>query len=147
MSNSKRVPDSDSETPTQAPKALGEKIEAAIQARYEANLDANEAIRLLIKTGQKAAYVRARVGDGQRVMEFEVFVRDVAGPALDGALGPAVDFLDSVLEQYFDADRDAYLPIDYVGHPYEDTVVFARQQARDLVAEAEADKWLNPPEA
>ncbi len=100
----------------------------------------------MAKEGPKAGYVRAWVGDETPVVQFELFVRDVPGAGLEGPLGPAVDFLDGVLAEFFEEDRDASLPLDFVGHPYDDTVVFARQEKRDLLAEADAEKWLNAEE-
>ena len=145
MITGKKVPPPapDRETPHDVDSELVTSIADGFTEQYGHLLDEDERIAVIAREGPRAAYLRVRVGDVRHVVEFEVFVRDVAGAGLEGALGPAVDFLDGVLTEFFDEDRDASLPLDYVGHPYDDTVVYARQETRDLLAEAEAEKWLN----
>lgn len=146
MSDSKRTPDVAQETPNDIDVQVCATIAAGLTEQYKAELGDDERFTILAKEGKDAAYLRAWVGDERHIVEFELFVRGVAGEGLEGALGPAVDFLDGVLAEFFEEQRDASLPLDFVGHPYDDTVVFARQEKRDLLAEAEAEKWLNAEE-
>jgi len=117
-------------------------VEAALALRYGKELQAGETIRIEASTGPGSAFVRASVGPEARPHRFEVFARGIPGEGLDGALGVVLDFLDGALTEYFDEHRDAYLPLDFVGHPYEGHVVFARSELRDLEAEAAARALL-----
>lgn len=146
MSDTKQAPNVAQETPSDIDPELCSTIAAGLTEQYKSELQTGERFTILAKEGKDAAYLRAWVGDERHVVEFELFVRGVAGEGLEGALGPAVDFLDGVLAEFFEEQRDASLPLDFVGHPYDDTVVFARQEKRDLLAEAEAEKWLKAEE-
>ena len=134
------------ETPKKLSPQLTASLEEALHQRHGDFLEAGESIRVSARTGKKAAFLQARVGTDDIVMEFEVFARDVKGDALDCALGVIVDFLDGVLDEFFEEDRDAYLPLDYTAHPYETddgtVYVLARQEGRNYKAEEAADAIL-----
>lgn len=142
-----KAPAPEQETPEPLPATLLRELEGALQRAHQASLEGDEGIRLEGREGPRAGWLLARVGEEGRPWEFELFVRDVAGEGLDGPLGVLLDFLDGVLTEFFEADRDAWLPLDFVGHPYElggglTCVVFARGTRRDLDAEAAADRLL-----
>ena len=131
------------ETPTSILRALRSDLEAALFERHGGRLAKDETIRIDAQTGTGAAKVAATVGDARRGHVFEIFVRGVAGEPLEGALGLVVDYLDSVLEEWFAGEREGNLPLDFEGRPFENTIVFVRSEVHDWVAEAEAARWLD----
>lgn len=130
------------EAPESVPLSLLQDLETLLSQRYGGALEDGERIRVDAKTGAKAAWLQARVGTSDRGHEFELFTRDVADEGLDGALGLLVDFLDGVLEAFFAAARDAYLPLEFAARRFEDTLLFARSEYRDYTAEAAAEALL-----
>lgn len=138
-------PDPTREAPTPADEGLLRDLEALLHERYGATLVPDEQISVSARTGASAAWLRARVGDAERALEFELFTR-LGEPASssedDDLLAWLIDFLDGVLAEFFAADRDAYLPLDFTPHAFEGRWIFARSELRDFAAEAAANAWL-----
>jgi hypothetical protein len=137
-----RAPALDEETPQDVEASLLAQVSAALNERHGGGLMFGEAIEVAARSGDRAAYLRAAVGNTERAHELELFARDVPGDELEGALGVLVDYLDAVLEEWFAADREGGLPLDFEARPYAGTTVFVRQQLREYALEAEADRWL-----
>lgn len=53
-----------------------------------------------------------------------------------------LDFLDWCLESYFHEDRDAFLPLDWASHRFEDVEVYAKGELRNSFLDDAADAWL-----
>jgi hypothetical protein len=129
------------ETPDDAPRALVRDLRRALKERHRRGLGADR-VKIEAKTGPEAAWLKCAIGSDARAHEIELFVRDVDDSGIDGGLGVLVDFLDGALEQFFEADRDAWLPLDFTGHPAGEHVVLARMELRDYAAERMADELL-----
>ena len=130
------APDINTECPEETPADLIHRIEESLLERFEEHLTAANELQVISRVGKQAAYLRCQIGPKNRTHDFHFFTRDVPGIELDGALGVVLDFADGALEQFFEADRDAYFPLDYTGHPFGDGfTVYARSQLRDFVAE------------
>ncbi len=142
MPRATRAPAILQETPKILLEDMRHLIETSLNEKNAEFLLHNESIRVAGRRGKKAAYLQARVGTEDEVMQFEVFARDFKGVDFDGAIGAVVDFLDGVLEEYFGEDREAYLPLDFTAHPYEEGFVFARQEKRRFAVEEAGDVLL-----
>lgn len=141
------APDVERETPQDADPELLAMAAEALSMRIAGALGPHDEIELVGKVGNRAAYIRTRVGPRQRPHEMELFVREVPGAGFEGALGVLVDYLDGVLEEWAASGREGTLPLDYEGRPYEledgGTIsVYVRGEVRDLEAEAGATQWL-----
>ncbi|MCP4502841.1 MAG: hypothetical protein GY822_23120 [Deltaproteobacteria bacterium] len=145
MPRATRAPAILQETPKMLPEDMRRIIETGLNEKNATFLDEGERIRVAGRRGKKAAFLQARVGNETLVMQFEVFARDFKGTDFDGPVGAVVDFLDGVLDEYFDEDREAYLPLDFTAHPYENGFVFARQEKRNFAAEEAGDALLAKP--
>ena len=119
---------------------LGDLQKALCQRHAGSSQDA-ESIRLEGGQGPGAAWLKASVPRGRQVHEVEIFTRDVPGEALE-AIGLVADYLDGVLTELTEADGEAFLPLDFVGAPFEGFTIFARSRLRDLEAERLADELL-----
>lgn len=138
-------PEPEREAPAPADGSLLQALESLLADRYGAALSAGERIAVAARSGPAAAWLCARVGDADRGMEFELFTRTMPKAApneADALLELLIDFLDGVLEEYFAAERDAFLPLDFSPRRYESHWIFARSEMRDYTAEAAADAWL-----
>ncbi len=142
MSDPRRAPDLDRETPHLVAGDLLEQTHAALTERFGDRLDDGDAIDLVLRRGDGAGHLWCAVGPSHRPHVFEFFCRDVEGPFAGGALAVLLDFCEGSLEQYFDEDKDAGFALDYVGHPFEGHIVFAKSELRDFHAEQLADEWL-----
>ena len=138
-----RAPTPESEAPSPVEPELLADVEEALVERHGAGLSDDETVRLEASSGASAAWLKARVGNDQRAHEAELFVRDVDGDGLDGALGVLVDYLDGLLEEWLASERDAWLPLDWDARAYEDLTLFARGDLRDRAAERAADALLS----
>jgi hypothetical protein len=121
-----------------------QQIADALRERHGASLRPGETLDIGARTGKRAAELACMVGTERRAHEVVLFVRNVDGEGIDGALGVLVDYLDAILEELAGSD-DHYLPLDDEGRPYEKHVVFVRGIVRDYVAEEAAAKLLDEP--
>ncbi len=147
MGTKTRPPAPDDETPVHADADLLDDVEAALATRYAKDLADGEQIVVDARTGPRAAWIGAAIDEGAKVHELELFLRDVPGDGLDGALGVLVDYLQGVLDELFAAERHASLPLDWEGRPYDGKVVYARGEKRDYEAEDAAAALLDEPPA
>jgi hypothetical protein len=137
-----RPPDPAAETTARVDGALLAQIIDALGDRH--GLDEME---LDGRTGDDAGWLRARIGPETETWELELFVRDVPGEALDGAVGALVDYLDGFLGAWVDNDREGWAPLDWEGRRYaldDDTTcsVYVRGEVRNLMAEQARDRLL-----
>jgi hypothetical protein len=137
-----KKPDPTAETPNPAPEDLQRDAEALLARAHATALLPNEKLELKALLGSDAAHLSLWLGDADQGILFEFFVRDQKGSPPKGAFGLALDFAGGVLAEFFDQGRNGGLPLDYVGHPFDGGVVFARQEKRHLKAEAMADAFL-----
>lgn len=137
------APDIETECPADGGDDLASHIEQGLIEKFDKHLKDLSEIKIQIRLGYQAAYLQCRVGSSEHMHQFDFFARNVPGVDFDGALGVLVDFLDGAMEQFFEADRDAYFPLDYTGHPCPGGhTVYARSTLRNLIAEEAADQFL-----
>jgi hypothetical protein len=140
--HARRAPDPAAETTDRVDGGLLSQIIDALADRHA--LDETE---LDGRTGAGTGWLRARIGPETETWEVELFVRNVGGEALDGALGVLVDYLDGFLEGWTSAGREGWAPLDWEGRPYaldddELCVVYVRGEVRNLDAERARDRLL-----
>lgn len=138
-----RAPAPESEAPSPADPDLLADVESALVERHGDALTDDESVRLEATLGPDAAWLKARIGSEERAYEAELFAREVEGEGLDGALGALVDYLDGLLEEWLASERDAWLPLDWEGRPYDGLTLYARGDLRDYAAERAADALLS----
>jgi hypothetical protein len=96
------------------------------EERFEDFLRDDDRLKVQALLGDDAAYLLIEVGAEARRCFFEFFCE-----ARDG-----------VLREYFEADRDAYLPLDFSPFTFEDNTIYARSELRNLNAESAAQDLL-----
>lgn len=138
-----RAPAPEREAPSPVSSELLGDVEEALVERHGERLSDDESVRLEASLGASAAWLKARIGSDERGYEAELFVRDVDGDDLDGALGVLVDYLDGLLAEWLASERDAWLPLDWAPRAYDAFTVFARGDVRDYAAERAADALLS----
>ena len=136
------APEPDREAPRAVREPLLRDITAALTARHSDTLDDGEHIRVEARTGDDAAWLRARVGTDARAWQVELFARSVPGHELDGALAVLVDWLDGALLEWARGGRDAWLGLDWDRRAVDDVTLWVRGELRDYEAEAMADRLL-----
>lgn len=135
-------PSPEQETSTPLDDALLGDIESALVERHGHALYDTEQLTLEGTTGPQAARLRFTVGDEDTRYEGELFVRGLADPSLDGALGILVDFLDGLLERWTEGGRAEWLPLEWATYGFEQATVWGRGDVRRPRLEREADLLL-----
>ena len=138
----RRPPEPVSETTARIEGPLLAQIVDALVTRHgldEAELDG--------RSGDASAWLRMRIGPEQETWELELFVRDLPGEALDGAVGVLVDYLDGFLDAWVNNEREGWAPLDWEGRPFtladdKTYIVFVRGEVRNLEAEDARDHLL-----
>lgn len=123
-------------------KDLQNMIMDALNERFTKRLNAGEHIFVEAFTGFESAYLIIRIGNQDKMHEFEFFTKNMRGDELDGALGLLVDYADGVLEEFFRFKRNRFLPIDFVQREYDSHPVFARHELKSPQATSMADELL-----
>jgi len=135
-------PDPEQVAPKPAPDALRDDVERALNERHQEQLAADEIVRVELRTGRDAGWLRARVGTLEHAWEMELCATDVTGEGLEGALGVLVDWFDGALEEWLANERTGWVSVAWNTRTYDGTTLWARGEVRDFAAEAAADEWL-----
>jgi len=120
--------------------ALVRTLRDALVRKYQKSLNSSS-FSLELKSGNACAWLMCKVGDISQHC-FELFVADVPGDEIEGALGVIIDFLDGVLDEFFAADRDAYLSLDYSLYKFGEYDVYGRSTLVQPALESDADALL-----
>jgi len=133
---------------TAVPKSLIADIETELASTYYKYLKDNEKIHVFGELNKEAAYLRAVVGTEAKGEVFDLFLNDAEGlkMGLDGILGLLLDFLNSILKEYFEEERDARMPLDYTPFTFQNRTILGNQEFRNFELEAQADAILNKSE-
>ena len=101
-------------------------IIAALKKKHRLSLRTTDNVVVTGNFGPDAAFLRCTIGDDKRRVCIEIFVRNVVGEGLDGALGVVVDYLDGVIAAYFESGRNGRFPADFRASHFNEHVVYLR---------------------
>lgn len=134
-----------SETPTKWSTAAVSALSDVLDAAFGENLAPSESLVVSLFSGDGAARLEIDLVTTSVTESFAFFMREitVTPDALDGDVLHLVDYAGAILGAFFEADRDARLPLDFVGQPYENRTVYSRQTSRNPALEAQADELLD----
>jgi len=135
-------PDLEKETPFFISSDLKNDITLLLNKHYRFFLKAHESISISAKTGDKASWVKTQIGDLNQAHVFEFFINDCEGSDLLGGLDLLIDYLDGVLNEFFKEDRNAFFPLDFTPHLFEDHTIWARHEFHNFKAESLASELL-----
>lgn len=124
-------------------KDLEENAGELLLEKYDTHLKSTETIRLEALHGSNCLLLRALVGTQEKAHCFELFTDSPTQPSMQ--FGLLLDFLDGVLEEFFEHERNAGLPLDFVKRKFEGADLLVRQELRNFEAERLAEELLNPP--
>ena len=110
-------------------------IQNILQKKYESHLNPSEQISLRLIKDHEGFWLKALLGSPQRAHEFMLVSKENTHELL-------IEFLDGVLEDFFKADRNAYLPLDFSERVFDNKTLWVKQEFRDFEAEELAKKWL-----
>ena len=115
-----------------------------LHSQFGAHLHANEYFQVTLKRGSSAAYLKIELMQTEdRGNIFEFFMKTRAGlKDTCNIPEPMLDVRGHALEQHFQSDREAHLPLDYTPYLIEGHDVYAREAFRDFALEKAADAWL-----
>lgn len=135
-------PDPERVAPTPVGEGLRLDVERALQEQLGGALEAGESVRVEVRDGPEAAWLRVRVGTDASAWEMELCATDVLGEGLEGALGKLVDWLDGALAEWLGNERTGWVSVGWEPREYDGAKLWARGEVRDFAAEAAADDWL-----
>ncbi|MFH1807884.1 MAG: hypothetical protein ABIJ09_04020 [Pseudomonadota bacterium] len=120
---------------------LANRAELALQDRHADGLKPGErfAVRLLHHGDARRVQVQIIDPTQDRVLEL---VADVPELVDEEAIPLALDFLDRVLDEVLQNDREAYPPLDPTPYTFEDQVVYLSGGVRRPGLEKQADELL-----
>ena len=121
-------PNLDKETPCLADQQLITDINSLLNDRFITYLDNTNKIQSAIRTGDNASWLELRIGDQDQAHVFEFFTRDMEKSELGGGLELLVDFADGALSEFFEANQNAFFPLDYTIYNFEDFQIFAKHE-------------------
>ena len=87
--------------------------------------------------------LKALVGTMDKAHLFEIFA-DSQDLDEDEQFALLLDFLDGVLEEFFEHERNGGLPLDFAKRTFEGVDILVRQELRNFKAERLADELLDP---
>lgn len=121
-------PNLDKETPCLAQSQLITDINTLLNERFKKYLQNNNSIQSAVRTGDTASWLELRIGDQDQAHVFEFFTRDHEKSDLGGGLDLLIDFADGAITEFFQADQNAFFPLDYTIYNFENCQLFAKHE-------------------
>lgn len=122
-------------------ETLADEAAELLTARHESGLGANETILLELATGSGHLRITLSLNDGLADTRTE-FVAELAGPPDLEAVHLVLDFLDGVLAEHLQSDREAMPLLDPAPYGFEgQTITLCGRRWRPAL-EAQADALL-----
>lgn len=106
-----------------------------LQKKYQTNLAPLEKITLSFYKDKDGFWLKTLVGTENKAHEF-MFVAE------DEDFDLLVDYLDGVLEEFFESDREALLPLDLSKRIFDNKTLWVKHEFRNFEAEKLAKIWL-----
>jgi hypothetical protein len=136
------LPNPNTETPCLADSNLQKDINHLLNDCYQAHLKKHESISVIARFGDNASYLNVQVGDNNRAHVFEFFMRDCRESDLNCGLDFLIDYLDGILLEFFEEDRNAFFPLDFTPRDFASYQIWARHEFHDFKAESLALELL-----
>lgn len=106
-----------------------------LQKKYQTYLAPLEKITLSFYKDKDGFWLRTLVGTEKKAHEFMFTTEDDNFDLL-------VDYLDGILQEFFESERDALLPLDLSKRVFDDKTIWVKHEFRNFEAEELAKIWL-----
>ncbi len=120
---------------------LADEAAELLSRRHEEGLRANERIHLQLSPGLERLRITLSLSDPLADSTTE-FVAELAGPTDEAAIHLVLDFLDGVLAEHLQSDREAMPLLDPAPYTFEGRTISLCGQRRRPDLEAQADALL-----
>lgn len=127
--------------PSPLDKDIIKLMQNGLKEKYSAQLDAHESITVRASSGKDSVFLQVEVGDQQKAHAFDFFIEKCEDP--DDAIWDLLDFSDGVLGEFFAAERDAWLELDFSERTFENRHLLVRHDFKNFAAEDAAQKYLD----
>lgn len=127
-----------------APNPLDKSItlimQTALNDKYSRLVAKSEKISLSASVGPESAFLQASLGDKNKAHVFDIFAEQCAWP--EEKIWDLLDFLDGVLAEFFEHDRDGWLELDFSERDFEGQPLLVRHALVNYAAEKAATAFL-----
>ncbi len=109
--------------------------------RFSSYLKQDESLQLSCFREDVAAFIELQIGNGDTLYDMAFFVDNI-NKQHDHPVYLLVEFVGAVLDEFFEHDRESFLPLVYKVYPFRGYDVCARGQVRHPDLEEAANRLL-----